>query len=104
MALQDLDLFFFERWFEYYNIEFGTYDGTILLYFENSINRNKLFLNLDCICLLKGLTDVSDCIHVGGSLRSSFEIFTKNNWLLRVRLAVYYHWVGPVVLDFTLKC
>ena len=78
-GLTRLGFIFFERWFEYYNIEFGTYDGTILLYFENSINRNKLFLNLDCICLLKGLTDVSDCIHVGGSLRSSFE-----NFLLRI--------------------
>ena len=47
---------------------------------------------------------MSDCFHVGGSLRSSFEFFTKNNWLLRVRLAVYYHWVGPVVLGFTLQC
>ena len=35
MALQDLDLFW-KKWFEYYNIEFGTYDGTFVLYFENN--------------------------------------------------------------------
>ena len=34
MALQDFD-FILKKWFEYYNIEFGTYDETFVLYSKN---------------------------------------------------------------------
>ena len=27
--------FIWKKWFEYYNIEFGTYDGTFVLYSKN---------------------------------------------------------------------
>ena len=74
MALQDLSLFW-KKWFEYYNIEFGTYDGTFVLYSKNIWIENNLLKILNCICLLKGLTDVSDCFHVSGSLRSRFWNF-----------------------------
>ena len=64
--------FVWKKRFEYYNIEFGIYDGTFVLY--SKIFNMKLELNFDvCICLLKKrLTVVSDCFHVSGSLRSSF--------------------------------
>ena len=32
MALQELNLFFWRKWFECYNVEFGIYDGTFVLY------------------------------------------------------------------------
>ena len=35
MALQDLDFISKKKkWFEYYNIEFGTYDGTFCVVFR----------------------------------------------------------------------
>ena len=35
--------FIFEKWFEDYDIEFGTYDGTILLHFENNTIEQIVF-------------------------------------------------------------
>ena len=43
-----LDLFW-GKWFECYNIEFGTFDGTLVLY--SKISNMKLELNFDVLYL-----------------------------------------------------